>query len=68
MVPTVLLQAVDGCDVVGGHPTLAVLGAHFAPLSILIVAQHTQLLTWTQEEECVRQILTHPLHKVGAAA
>lgn len=46
VVPAVLLQTVDRRDVVGGHPTLAVLRPHLTPLSILVVAQHTQLLTW----------------------
>ena len=54
VVPAVLLQTVDWRDVVGGHPTLAVLWAHFAPLPILVVAQHTQLLTWTWEGKLVR--------------
>ena len=53
MIPAMFLQAVDWCDVVGGHPTLAVLRPYLTPLSILVVAQHTQLLTWTQEvEQC----------------
>lgn len=54
MVPAMLLQTVDWRDVVGGHPTLAVLWAHFTPLSILVVAQHTQFLTWTQRGQLVR--------------
>ena len=45
VVPAVLLQAVDRRDVVAGHPALAVLGAHLAPLAILVVAQNAQLLT-----------------------
>ena len=45
VVPAVLLQAVDGRDVVGRHPALAFLGAHFARLAI-VVAQHPQLLAW----------------------
>ena len=36
-------DAVDGCDVVGRHPALAVLGEHLAPPAI-VVAQ--QLLAW----------------------
>lgn len=45
MIPAVLLQAVHGGDVVTGHPTLTVLGAHLAPLAILVVAQHSQLFS-----------------------
>lgn len=45
VVPAVLLQAVDGGDVVGRHPALAVLGLCLAPLAIMVVAQHTQLLS-----------------------
>jgi len=44
MVPAVLLQAVDRGDVVGWHPTLAILGLCLAPLTIVVVTQHTQLL------------------------
>ena len=43
VVPAVILQAVDGCDVVGRHQALAVLGEHLAPPAI-VVAQ--QLLAW----------------------
>ena len=46
VVPAVLLQAVDGRDVVGRHPALAVLGLRLAPLAIVVVAQHAQLLSW----------------------
>lgn len=45
MIPAVLLQTVHGGDVVTGHPTLAVLRTDFTPLSILIVPQHSQLLS-----------------------
>ncbi len=40
-----LLQAVDRGDVVGRHPTLAILGLCLAPLAIVVVTQHTQLLS-----------------------
>lgn len=45
VVPAVLLQAVDRGDVVGRHPSLAVLGLRLAPLAIVVVTQHTQLLS-----------------------
>lgn len=45
MVPAVLLQAVDRGDVVGRHPTLAILGLRLAPLAVVIVPQHAQLLS-----------------------
>lgn len=45
VVPAVLLQAVDWCDVVGWHPALAVFGLCLAPLAIVVVTQHTQLLS-----------------------
>lgn len=45
VVPAVLLQAVDGRDVVAGHPALAVLGLSLAPLAIVIVSQNPQLLS-----------------------
>lgn len=45
MVPAVLLQAVDRGDVVGWHPTLAILGLCLAPLAVVVVTQHTQLLS-----------------------
>ena len=45
VVPAVLLQAVDGGDVVGRHPTLAILGLCFTPLAVVVVTQHTQLLS-----------------------
>lgn len=38
MVPRVLLQTVDGCDVVAWDPSLAIFGLGFAPLPIVIVA------------------------------
>ena len=44
VVPAVLLQAVDGGGVVGRHPALAVLRLRLAPLAIVVVAQHAQLL------------------------
>lgn len=44
VVPAVLLQAVDRGDVVGRHPSLAVLGLRLTPLAIVVVTQHTQLL------------------------
>lgn len=47
VVPAVLLQAVDRCDVVGRHPALAILGLRLAPLAIVVVTQHTQLLSWS---------------------
>lgn len=45
VVPAVLLQAVDRGDVVGRHPALAVLGLCLAPLAIVVVTQHAQLLS-----------------------
>lgn len=45
VVPAVLLQAVDGGDVVGRHPALAILGLSLAPLAIVVVTEHTQLLS-----------------------
>lgn len=51
MVPAVLLQTVYWCDVVGGDPALTVFRPYFTPLSILVVAQHTQLLTWKHKVE-----------------
>lgn len=45
VVPAVLLQAVDRGDVVGRHPSLAVLGLCLTPLAIVVVTQHTQLLS-----------------------
>lgn len=45
MIPAVLLQTVHGGDVVTGYPTLAILRTDFTPLSILIVPQHSQLLS-----------------------
>lgn len=50
VIPAVLLQTVDGGDVVGRHPALAVLGLGLAPLPIVVVSQHTQLLTWSGQE------------------
>lgn len=44
VVPAVLLQAVDWSDVVGRHPTLAIFGLCLAPLPVVVVTQHTQLL------------------------
>ncbi len=51
VVPAVLLQAVDGRDVVAGNPALAVLGLRLAPLAIVIVSQNPQLLSWSQREK-----------------
>lgn len=45
VVPAVLLQAVDGGDVVGRHPALAILGLRLAPLAVVVVTEHTQLLS-----------------------
>lgn len=47
VVPAMLLQAVDGGDVVGWHPALAILGLRLAPFAIVVVAEHAQLLPWT---------------------
>lgn len=56
MVPAVLLQAVDRGDVVGGHPALAILGLCLAPLAVVVVTQHTQLLSWSTFEIAVSGI------------
>ena len=46
VVPAVLLQAVDGRDIVARHPALAILGLGLAPLAIVVVAQDTELLSY----------------------
>lgn len=62
MVPAMLFQTVDWRDVVGGHPTLTILWAHFTPFSILVVAEYAEFLTWTQEDNMVMKFgLKSPL-------
>lgn len=57
MVPAVLLQAVDGGDVVGRHPALAILGLRLTPLAVVVVTQHTQLLSWSTCDTKISNII-----------
>lgn len=45
MIPAVLLQTVHRRDVVTGNPALTVFRANLTPFTILVVAQHPELLS-----------------------
>lgn len=46
VIPRVLLQAVDWCDVVAWYPALPILRTYLTPFTILVVTQDSQLLTY----------------------